>query len=234
MNLGENIYSFRTQKNMSQGDLADALDVSRQSVSKWENNNAVPDLDKLIKMSELFGITLDELVGKKPPASTADPASSDKSIPNTQTTTRKITGIILVSSGAIFLLMALSAASPSAANSQFLIGCFLMLCGAIYLNAKHRPGRYCLWVLYLSLWLPMGVFAPSFIRITFAKLIQVAHMGFGGCLLLYSWKKDRQAPACMKKPIAIVFYSVLSATVMISFLFLLFPGLLPTPGLLKG
>lgn len=62
MNLGENIYRLRTEKNMSQGDLADALEVSRQSVSKWENNSAVPELDKLKKMSQLFGVTLDELV----------------------------------------------------------------------------------------------------------------------------------------------------------------------------
>lgn len=62
MNLGENIYRLRTQHNMSQGDLADALDVSRQSVSKWENNSATPELEKLLKMSELFGVTLDELV----------------------------------------------------------------------------------------------------------------------------------------------------------------------------
>lgn len=67
MNLGENIYNCRTQKSMSQTDLANALDVSRQSVSKWENNSAVPDLDRIIKMSELFEISLDELVfGKKP------------------------------------------------------------------------------------------------------------------------------------------------------------------------
>jgi len=62
MNLGENIYQYRTQNNLSQGDLANALEVSRQSVSKWENNTAVPELDKLIKMSHLFDITLDELV----------------------------------------------------------------------------------------------------------------------------------------------------------------------------
>lgn len=77
MNLGETIYRFRTERNMSQGTLADALDVSRQSVSKWENNSAVPELDKLIKMSELFGITLDELVGKDaptpPPAADPEP-----------------------------------------------------------------------------------------------------------------------------------------------------------------
>ena len=62
MNLGENIYKYRTLKNWSQSDLAEALNVSRQSVSKWENNAAMPDLDKLMKMREIFGISLDELV----------------------------------------------------------------------------------------------------------------------------------------------------------------------------
>ena len=67
MNIGENIYNYRTGKAMSQTDLANALEVSRQSVSKWENNSAVPDLERIIKMSELFEVTLDELVfGRKP------------------------------------------------------------------------------------------------------------------------------------------------------------------------
>ncbi len=50
------------RKNWSQGDLADALDISRQSVSKWETDASIPELDKLLKLSELFGVTLDELV----------------------------------------------------------------------------------------------------------------------------------------------------------------------------
>ena len=62
MNLGERIYMLRTKKNLSQGDLAELLNVSRQSVSKWENNSAVPDLDKIVRLSEVFGITVDELV----------------------------------------------------------------------------------------------------------------------------------------------------------------------------
>ncbi|MBQ9976785.1 MAG: helix-turn-helix transcriptional regulator [Clostridia bacterium] len=53
MNLGEKIYTLRTKSNMSQGALADALDVSRQSISKWENNTSVPELEKLIKMSKI-------------------------------------------------------------------------------------------------------------------------------------------------------------------------------------
>lgn len=76
MNLGENIYRLRTEKNMSQGDLADALEVSRQSVSKWENNSAVPELDKLVKMAELFGVSLDELVSGRREMPTSTPASN--------------------------------------------------------------------------------------------------------------------------------------------------------------
>ena len=75
MNLGENIYRLRTSRKLSQDALAEALEVSRQSVSKWENNMAVPDLDKLIKMKELFGITLDELVAEEPPEPGEEPAS---------------------------------------------------------------------------------------------------------------------------------------------------------------
>ena len=45
MTLGQNIARLRAQKNLSQGDLADALEVSRQSVSKWETDASIPELD---------------------------------------------------------------------------------------------------------------------------------------------------------------------------------------------
>lgn len=61
-NLGEQIYKYRTERGLSQLELAEALDVSRQSISKWETNVAVPELSKLVKMAELFGVTLDELI----------------------------------------------------------------------------------------------------------------------------------------------------------------------------
>ena len=61
MSLGERIYRLRTEKNLSQGDLAEQLEVSRQSISKWENNSAVPELEKIIKLSEIFEVSLDWL-----------------------------------------------------------------------------------------------------------------------------------------------------------------------------
>ena len=55
MDLGTTITRLRTQRGLSQGDLAEALEVSRQSVSKWETNASTPDLDKLVKLSRFFG-----------------------------------------------------------------------------------------------------------------------------------------------------------------------------------
>ena len=62
MTLGEKISKLRVTNKMSQGDLAEKLNVSRQSISKWETNASVPELDKLIQLCDLFGISLDELV----------------------------------------------------------------------------------------------------------------------------------------------------------------------------
>lgn len=62
MKLGETICRLRKQSGMSQSELAEKLNVSRQSVSKWETDAAVPDLDKLVKMAEIFEVSLDGLV----------------------------------------------------------------------------------------------------------------------------------------------------------------------------
>lgn len=62
MTLGEKICTLRTGKGLSQEDLAAKLEVSRQSVSKWETGQSVPDLEKIIKLADLFGVNVDELV----------------------------------------------------------------------------------------------------------------------------------------------------------------------------
>lgn len=62
MSLAEKITTLRGERKLSQGDLAEKLEVSRQSVSKWETGQSVPELDKLIKLADLFGISVDELV----------------------------------------------------------------------------------------------------------------------------------------------------------------------------
>ena len=62
MKLSEKILSLRTARGLSQGDLAEKLEVSRQSVSKWETGQSVPDLDKIVRLAEFFGVTTDYLL----------------------------------------------------------------------------------------------------------------------------------------------------------------------------
>lgn len=62
MNIGEKIFELRKQKNLSQEEVADKLNVSRQTISKWETNQSTPDFDKIVPLCELFEISTDELL----------------------------------------------------------------------------------------------------------------------------------------------------------------------------
>ena len=65
MTLGERIKGYRTENNMSQDAFAEKLNVSRQAITKWENDKGIPDVDNLIRLSEMMGITTDELITGK-------------------------------------------------------------------------------------------------------------------------------------------------------------------------
>lgn len=66
MDLADKIAKLRKQNGWSQEELAARLDISRQAVSKWESKASVPDLDKIIKMSSIFGVTTDYLLKDEP------------------------------------------------------------------------------------------------------------------------------------------------------------------------
>ena len=137
MNLGENIYRLRTEKNMSQGDLADALEVSRQSVSKWENNSAVPELEKLVKMAELFEVSLDSLV-------TGQTETQKASFASRPLTVRGILGSIFIGIGALAVLMLLIFAPEGLffSSAFFLVGLILLTNFSIH-------GIYAFVIIYL-------------------------------------------------------------------------------------
>lgn len=71
MEFNNKLYELRKQRGLSQEELAGKLNVSRQTVSKWELGDSTPDMEKLIAISDLFEISLDELVlGKTQPNDT--------------------------------------------------------------------------------------------------------------------------------------------------------------------
>ena len=65
MEFHNKLYELRRQKGFSQEELANRLNVSRQTVSKWEVGESDPDMENLVAISELFGVSLDELVLNK-------------------------------------------------------------------------------------------------------------------------------------------------------------------------
>lgn len=62
MNLSNKIYEMRKAQGLSQEQLAEKLNVSRQSVSKWESGEAIPELERLIAISKIFNVTTDYLL----------------------------------------------------------------------------------------------------------------------------------------------------------------------------
>ncbi|MFA5449752.1 MAG: helix-turn-helix domain-containing protein [Clostridia bacterium] len=63
INVASRLYELRRKKGMSQEELADAIGVTRQAVSKWERGESSPDTDNLIALARLYEVSLDELVG---------------------------------------------------------------------------------------------------------------------------------------------------------------------------
>lgn len=125
MSLGENIHRLRKERHMSQDDLAELLEVSRQSVSKWENNSATPELEKLMKMSQLFEISLDGLVGNPVP-----PAKSEKTSSASQGAVGIASGdmisIILLLFGVLIPIVILATSGSHNSSVLMVIGLFIV------------------------------------------------------------------------------------------------------------
>ncbi len=151
MTLGENIARLRAQKNWSQGDLAGELDVSRQSVSKWETDASVPELDKLMRLAELFGVTLDALVhggdapqgeGSAPAEAPQGPQSHPPMIEKRHTTA----GTALLCTGAAVFVLCLLLFGSLLTGLAYALP--FLACGVICFTAKRRAGLWCGWAVY--------------------------------------------------------------------------------------
>lgn len=205
MTLGERIYKLRTEKEMSQGDLADALEVSRQSISKWETNGSVPELDKLVKLSEVFGVSLDELITGKVQDQKPDTPIED-TIPEAPPIEPKIIYVekpvrtsfspaqIL---GIILLFCSLSAFILFACFGEKLdIGEAVMLClpvalwGILCLVTK-QPLLWCSWCGSATWWIYMFVLAHRWERQTLLLLIGILLVVASLAYTIYLQKKER-------------------------------------------
>ena len=154
MKIAEEICRLRAAAGMSQEELAAKLEVSRQSVSKWETGASVPDVEKLVKMAELFGVTLDELVTGKAP----EPVEPEV---KRMTLWQILGATLLVLAGLCVAVTVLFESHFAFHTSEgILLAAWFALLGAIALdpgNDKLRRGAFVIWgvlaLVFLLLWL---------------------------------------------------------------------------------
>lgn len=78
--FGQRLSRIRKEKGFTQNEIADKVGVTSQAVSKWENDLASPDIDILLKLSEIFDISVDELLGKETKKTVLNDKPSKKDI----------------------------------------------------------------------------------------------------------------------------------------------------------
>lgn len=154
MKFGEKIYNLRTARNLSQGDLAEMLGVSRQSISKWENNSAMPDLEKIIKLSDIFEVSIDDMVkedfdctSKQTGTSEAQPkVEYVQVVQKSAMEGRKIAGIILF---CMAFLLTCGVLLFTGSLGGVIYALPFLLCGIICFAVKNHTGLVCCWTMYI-------------------------------------------------------------------------------------
>ncbi len=153
MTLGSRIAALRAAKGLSQEELAQRMEVSRQSVSKWETDGSVPELDKLLRLSEVFGVSLDSLVKDAQPQPEAAPGSVAPPAEDLPVFCRENLRVILGSAvvlfGAVLSLIFSLRGEPLVVT--LLIGLPFIGCGVICMALKKRLLLWCGWYLWLLL-----------------------------------------------------------------------------------
>lgn len=160
--IGNRIYDLRSKSNMSQGDLADRLDVSRQTISKWENGMCMPETEKLILLSNIFSVSTDYILKGEEKSSEPVYVHMKSEESNTQAynerIVRKYIGIVLA---VVFALVAVILLLMGGYIVAVLPAAVVLLGILFAKNVKH-PWLITFWVFYAC----VLVLAPFVSRIS--------------------------------------------------------------------
>ncbi len=137
--LSEKIYMLRKKNNLSQEELAEKIGVSRQAISKWESGTSLPEIEKLISLSEYFNVSIDYLVKEQAEDEQIEekPKAADEIKPQNRAMARRIGLVICVVGIACLILwgvvsVVLPANTEQISTSSMIQidgnGIFLILC----------------------------------------------------------------------------------------------------------
>ncbi len=143
--LGERLFKLRREMKLSQEEVADKLNVTRQTISKWETDQSVPDFDKIVPLCELYGITPNELFieleEKKTNKEVEVPIRFEE---ERQKTSKKAIGIalsvVLYFLGIIWIMITIPVLNmnPIVSSAIFLLICGIATGIIIYVCIKYK------------------------------------------------------------------------------------------------
>lgn len=148
--FGERLYELRSKNNMSQGDLADRLDVSRQTISKWENGACLPEAEKLVLLSDVLGVSVDYILKgeqKQPePVYVYVKDTNEYSPGDNEPIVRKYVGIVLA---VVFSLVTVVILLMGGSFLAIIPGAAAFLGILFAVNVKH-PWLTTFWSFYIA------------------------------------------------------------------------------------
>lgn len=142
MNFGEKLYELRKEKKLSQEEVADKLNVTRQTVSKWETNQSTPDFDKVLPLCELFGISADELLsGNKKEENNTEKKTKEVEIeeektPSKQEIRRKSAEVVSTSIFIYIVAVALLTVAIPVLKMNPIVASAIFLCAIAWATAR--------------------------------------------------------------------------------------------------
>ncbi len=192
MNIADRIQNLRKIKGISQEQLADVVGVSRQAVSKWESEQSIPDLDKVVVMSEFFEVTTDYLLKGIDPISNEAKGKLDA----------KLWALIGTGANFIGLIVAIMVWIEVQRPASVAIGLIIMAIGCTIfgvgqsLGENKKPASLIFWIanIWIISLIPISCIFNALQGIlggfswTFTPIPQLANsiMVYGVCWLIYA------------------------------------------------
>ncbi len=174
--IGSRISALRKEHGFSQEYVAEKLDVSRQAVSKWEQDLCAPDTYNLIALAELFSVTVEYIaVGKE---ETKSEASAPVPVPK-QITVQQILGLIFIAVGLLAALVFLMIDLV-----LFLVGIYLVVLGSLCLAIKKRVVMILCWLHWIVIGACFSIFGQNPFVVMGFTLSSIITVVFCLCLIL--------------------------------------------------
>lgn len=144
MSLGQRLIKLRKSKQLSQEEVAEKLNVTRQTISKWETDQSSPDFDKILPLCELFEISTDELLtGKKKKIKEQGEIILDTNENKKKRTMGLVISILLYVLSAVWIMISIPVLkiNPVVGSAIFLLICGIATCILIYTRIMFKKEK---------------------------------------------------------------------------------------------